>query len=463
MSWNLTFGKVQILAAEDLEWSFGKNVALRGIGSGESYVQQLGDAPNVLTVTAVIDKTLSGSFKDELSRIEPILLIGDDTNTPLTDLYSAGSIYVTQFGPLRHMPHAINDVNQLISYRGLKFSCYVWGDTTNYSRASRANAVWQPNTFDLDGTLVVPLPVGASSLSETAAGTRYTPYGSMIVVKQPTLENIKYSVSETNLGTANVWVYKTGNETVIDTGLLKIQSRHDESTNKGMFDLSVYNNAIGSMVAVGTFDYALKSSAGTIEYFAAPPEIEVLHKRRNKERETLLITYPSSTSNAYKARVHLTVWRGKPFFQNTISNYGNSVVEARMRINMAGTTYAYFTGAGTTLNAGSATYGGTTIAGDSDTYNYSILHDVNPLGTSSYEVGFIRTKKTDADHLPNDNGDHWNNIALKFDNLNAVKGDPFPPIFAFAQLQNSTGESPAQLGQEAIMEPNIRQIVVRKT
>ncbi len=461
MSWNLTFGKVQILAAEDLDWSFGKNTALRGIGQGETYVQQLGDAPNVVTINAVIDKSLSGSFRDELQRTEPVLLIGDSTNTPLTDIYSAGSIYVTQFGPLHHVPHLITDSNQLIGYRGLRFSLYVWGDTDNYARATRGNAQWMPNTFDLDGTFVVPLPIGASGVSETVAGTRVTNYGTILVVKQPTLENITYSVSETNLGTANVYVYKSGKETVVDTGMLLIRSRNDEATNKGMFDLSVYTG--GSMLQVGTFDYAFKSGGGSIEYFSAPPEIEVLHRRRNKERETLVITYPSSVSNAYKSRVHLTVWRGKPFFQSTITNCGNTMSEARMRVNLAGTTYVYFTGAGTTLHAGSDTYGGTTIAGDTDSYNYSYLHDVNPAGTAAYEVGFIRFKKTDADHMPNDNGAYWDSITLKYDNLNAVKGDPFPHFVTFAQYQNTTGESPAQLGQEAVMEPNLRQIVVRKT
>ncbi len=449
-------GTVPIMAAEEIEYRFGPRSAVQTTGRGASYLQNIGESPDIIRITAFIEKSFSKDFASELKRTEPILLSGDPVYTPLTEVYAAGTVYASPIMPMRHVS------SDMVDHRAVEMMFYVWGDTANYSRSTKTSNRKMPNTFDMDGSVVVPLPIGASSVSETVDGTRVTAYGTVTTVESPSISTVKYSVSEANLRLGGVTYTRSTNEHVFENGLIKVQSRNDESTNKGMWDFSCYMGT--AWTTVGTLEFGVNTTAGTAEYLTGAPEVEVLFNRRNPEKETLVITYPSSTTNSWKGRVHLTMFYGKPFVQTALTNWGtNSLGETRVRVNMAATTYVNFTGAGTTLNAGSATYGGTVISGTADTYNYSYLHTVNPIGTTSYEVGFIRTKKADSYHIPNDAGAFFDSITQKMDNMEINPGDIFPQVYVFAQYQNATGATPAYLAQEVVRELHSRRIVVRKT
>ncbi len=459
MSWLIRLGKVPILVGSQIDWSGGANTALLLTGQGETINQRLGDAPNIIQINGVIEKAYAGSLRVECLRQEPVRLDGDPTDTPLIDVYPAGTIYVSPLRPIHSVASDMPD------YRMISLPVAVWGDTTSHSRATVFHSIEEPNTFDMVGTCVVALPITATSVSDTVDGSRVTPDGTIFMVDNPTYgEVIKYTVaSETSLELGNVSVSLSGNNIVMGNGLVRVSSNHDTASNKGRFTFDYYNGA--TWVAAGSFEFGVKASNGTLDYFSTQiPMVEPLFKGRDKERETLRVTYPSSSGGTYQIFSHITMERGKPFVWAQVHNASiNTMSEARTRINLAGTTFRYFAGGGSVLDSQAGTYGAATIVGDTDTVNYAYVHDGTITATATAEVGFVRFKKTNHDHIINDAGSYFDSLTAVYDTLDMERGDPAPSIVLFAQKAGNTGITPDALAHEATRQVNSYQTVVRKT
>jgi len=274
-------------------------------------------------------------------------------------------------------------------------------------------------------------------------------------VASPTQPVVDYGVAEADLAKGNLSVSRnTYGEMVMSNQLIRLTTRqkHDYP-GRVLLEACVD----GAWSGIGTVGFAVKSSTKDLEYgdnVTAYPEVGFAEKV--KDRETIRLTYPStSTDKRYKFLVHATLMRGIPFASFELLDWGGALVEARCNIAPAGTfgigntDFRYYNRHGEVLDAQAGVYGTDEVEGDSDSLNFFLLQDTPTIGLGSLEVGFITHKQVDRNYIGVDAGDYWEKIVLVWDNLTLDRSLPAPLFTIFAQKQSNTFSAPAELGDQA--------------
>ena len=122
----------------------------------------------------------------------------------------------------------------------------VIGAFQDYKRSFIFDYNLYTNDFGLEGTCLIPYPFGSVNHSQTATVTRKGEAGNIPCV-YATKPVLTFDLSEENRVLGNLSVAKSGQETIINTQMLKIRTREDESTNKSRLDISYWDEAHGKL------------------------------------------------------------------------------------------------------------------------------------------------------------------------------------------------------------------------
>ena len=449
-------GTVYIFGPANLEWYFGEEVVLDREARGKPVDIALGERTQFLSFSGKVHKDHVKALALETVRADPILL-KDLNGTLITDRYPSGAVFLRSFSFQPTKKPGISP------WRDYSFTAHIKADTANHKRCTNYSVPLHVNDFNLTGTSVVPLPIGAYDLSETITPvTRGTPDGNIPTITSATLPTITYMVDEDNLTRGRVTVIRDKKERGLQNGLVWFQTRNDEGSNTGRLDFKYYSGS--AWTTVGSISILAKSSSGTSEAFdAVAPTADFCWWGEDKLLETMWLGWPSTSTNAYKIFAHLTLQYGRPYALLTVNNKGKDLAEVRVKVNLDLTNMRYYTRSGSTLDATGGVYGEDSQSGASDTNPVIFLHTA-AVGATTTEVGLARAKLADVTHLATDAGNYWSDIAMKFDNLNIKRSKTFPPgVWIFAQYQGNTGVAPATLDDEMLIDMKLDQSIAAVT
>ena len=324
-----------------------------------------------------------------------------------------------------------------------------WAGTTNYDSAglNDLTAVNTPTaTYGIYSTSLTP--------SETVDYFLRTSYGILPIVSAPSQAAIRFETHDYELSTDKITDGYTGNERWINTGLLYVQTRDDESSVKGRLDVKYWDKSAWSD---RTTTYGeVKSSSGTQEIYTdtSPPSVYIVN---TGDFARLVLTYPSTTTNLYNVKVEHDFWRGFPLARTKVftGSRGLTLTDSLFRLDVPGTGFVKRTQLGATTDAGDAAYGNPDIdAGDSDSNNYNYVHTVDPWAGTGVAAGIIRGKKADSDYHAGDVGAYWSNVGLEFDNVTIEENQAFPPLWWFIGRYDCLNRTVAQLASAAMRTGN---------
>ncbi len=323
--------------------------------------------------------------------------------------------------------------------------------TTNYDSAglNDLTAVNTPTaTYGYYSTSLTP--------SETVDYFLRTAYGILPIVSAPAQAAIRFETHDYELSTDKITDGYTGNERWIKTGTMFIQTRDDESTNKGRLDVSYWNKSAWSTVQSAAIYGEVKSSSGTQEAYTdgTAPSVYLMN---NGDFARLVLIYPSTTTNLYNVKVEHDFWRGFPLARTKVftGSRGLTLTDSRFTFNLTSTAMTQRTQLGATVQADSGAYGTPDVdAGDSDSNNYNYVHSADPWATTAIACGIIRAKKADSDYVANDAGSNWSTVGLEFDNVSIQENQAFPPLWWFIGRYDCLNRSVAQLAAAAMRTGN---------
>ena len=326
-----------------------------------------------------------------------------------------------------------------------------WTGTTNYDSAglNDLTAVNTPTaTYGIYSTGLTP--------SETVDYFLRTSYGILPIVSAPSQSAIRFETHDYELSTDKITDGYTGNERWIKTGTLFLQTRDDESTNKGRLDVSYWDKSAWSTVQSAAIYGEVKSTAGTQEAYTdgSPPSVYLMN---SGDFARLILTYPSTTTNLYNVKVEHDFWRGFPLARSKVfTGYrGLTLTDSRFTFNLTSTACTQRTQLGATVQADSGVYGTPDVdAGDGDSNNYHYVHSADPWAGTAIACGIIRAKKPDSDYVANDAGSNWSTVGLEFDNVSIEENQAFPPLWWFVGRYDCLNRTVAQLAAAAMRTGN---------
>lgn len=335
------------------------------------------------------------------------------------------------------------------------------GKLSRYKRTLRYNYEQIDNDFNLDGEIVAPLTVGASPVRETVDFYRTTAAGSIPCIHLPELDLIPYTITtQANMNLTRPQAYwdSTSGHFILENGLIKIESRHGEASNKDRWDVYIYDGSAWVKVSELYF-YLNDINNSGLEAPSEPPSVWLVSDHLLYKR--VKFAYPSTTNYGYNLAGIFETWYGKPFIKMQVGNYGQGPTLGEVRYTLGNASFQYYTnGVDGTLDASTHTDGWRTTTGDSDTVNHIELHSENPISNTTVILGMARLKQADCNYMANDAGTTWSNLAFVFDNLTLTGETPAPEVWLFAQKQSVGGNrTPEQLSLEALMELTMEEVI----
>jgi hypothetical protein len=308
------------------------------------------------------------------------------------------------------------------------------------------------NDFNIEGKIVVPLPVGAYNATEVADFNRQSVEGNIPCIDSPFATTIAYEVSEDNIDKARLQSSIAGREVSFNNGLIKLATRHDETIDLGDLELYLFNGSNWSYIGNLSFDIKAKDNDYDGFNNATPSVYAVIKKYYGRVK----LLYPSSLNKNYELGVLIEFWFGKPFIKVTPFHPGPSnLIMEKIRFTIkfnSDFNSRYYTRLGNVLDAQADTYGEKIDDASNDMYGYVYCHDQNPIGNNTIEAGFMLAKKA-TNYIANDIGNVWSNLKIEYSNLQVKRGENYPSIWVFLQKQGVMGGiSPADLIKEALCE-----------
>lgn len=330
----------------------------------------------------------------------------------------------------------------------------------------------EADTFSFTGRPVVPLPIGASSASETTGISRLTDDGAggaltVPCVESPTQTRIIYTVAtEADLEKSLVEITRLGDPVKgyqLSNKSIKLKTRHAETTDKGRIDYHYYDGSTW-ITGASLRGYVANSGATVREFTAStnPPETWVLFSG-DPERQALRLKYPATTISGYEATMEMEVQRGTPYFKWTIENAGTTDLTKAVYYCAPVAKLAYVNASGTEYSAASGTQ---TIVGDTDPNNVFWLQSTSGATASGGEVfGFARKKKADCDHTFETSGTStFDDVYETFDNVTVKRGYTFEPVWFFGGTYVPMGSiQPSGIGLEVLSRVTVHQGIIPRT
>jgi len=262
-----------------------------------------------------------GMLKGSTGRAD-LWLIVDELNRPEPVL-----IQVDMLGA------SVSGLGYVLSIRPVEPAGYVYGTNYNYPldivfvqshRSDEADlgvqygVVQEDDAFILTGDIVVPLPVGATSPSETVTFSRYADNGAAgtntipcVVAASPIISKVTYTCTEANRIKNKVALTRSGKEYVLSNGLVKLQTRHGEAGTLGYVELWYYNGT--AWVDAGRLRGWVSKSAGSLQEITSSTvgsEVWPVFSG-DPNRQGLRLLYPATGTDSLQATMELELERGR--------------------------------------------------------------------------------------------------------------------------------------------------------
>jgi hypothetical protein len=230
------------------------------------------------------------------------------------------------------------------------FRLIVRGTATTHRRVTTFEVTPRTHTFSAASKTLITLPTGATASSQTVTGNRAGEDGAIPYVNNPEGNADLYTISDADLGKNDVQVGFDGNEVWMKNGTTKIQSRNDEVTSRGGFDLYCWSAGVWTLVGIielAAFDdfnwYSMLDQVPTVEPGVA----------RDPENGVLIVTW-SQTTSCLGLQVEIDMRRGRGYVDFQPTNVGIPNIKAVCG-RIVGASQPYYTRLGSTLTANSET------------------------------------------------------------------------------------------------------------
>ena len=331
------------------------------------------------------------------------------------------------------------------------------GTTTDYKRASDFDYNLYSNDFSLDGQVLIPMPYGSTSHSQTATITRKGEAGNIPCV-YATKPVLTYTLSEENRVLGNLTVTKSGQEKIIDTQTLKVQTREDEATYKGRIDLSYWDGS--AWQAVGMMGFQALAAGGAYESTdSLMPQSDILFY--DDECCLFKMNCPTTDTYQYEYGVYMLFYRGKPFFYVLPKNYGPTLTGFETDFYTSLTTLDEFYAVGEWHAVASGNHA---LDGSAASVNYHYLTTDQAPVAATIQAGFLRAEKSNQYCMATDGTTHWDAIGNRWATIDVdanYKVDPCWFYLARYDVDASLGIDDAS--NEVIAEPIIGRTLLKVT
>ena len=331
-------------------------------------------------------------------------------------------------------------------------------DSDEGSRGFQFGVVTENHSFGsgITPTTIVPLLKGVSAVSETTTITRYIDDRAAGVWNipcslSPDLTQILYTATEADLGKGAVVTRRVGREYVLEHGSIRLQTMHDEPSNKGRVEVWYYNGT--TWIRLGYIMVYIAKSGGDWRQITGStkgPETWVLLSGE-RERQALRMKYPPTTDDALEAWLEIELDRNRPFFRTRIMNAGpTQLVKCETQLIINGTAFPYWTRGGVEHAAHGG--GSEVVAGDTDAVNVQFLQSTSGAPVAASLIAAIaRRKKLDSDNVAVDETTYYSEIAQRFDNVTIDMGRWFESVwFAGGRYDKIGSRTAIELAAEAM-------------
>jgi hypothetical protein len=315
-----------------------------------------------------------------------------------------------------------------------------WLDEFRISKGiARWTSTFTPNTVPYN----IPYRTGADGM---------IPYVANFVGNK-----LYYDIPEANMDLNNVTIVRSGDEVGITNGLVWIQSRNNEVTNIGNFDLSYYDHGAAAWKLLGQLEFQVYDSQWN-SMSGAYCTIDAMVED-DPEYGSIYGVW-QATSNDCAILCEIETWRGKPYFAVRITNAGSATINGVIcRINVDATTWAdtfrYWVHGTTIEDAQSGALGTPkSVSATGDDYAHTYLMSTSTIGFATIYAGLItRTRANGRNYEANDQGNSFSYVDFKFDGTNmspVTTGNDLEEFWVYARYYESSDDDPTELAKECM-------------
>lgn len=276
-----------------------------------------------------------------------------------------------------------------------------------------------------------------------------------------------YDIPEANLEDNNVTIIRSNDEVGISNGLVKIQSRNNEMTNKGNFDVYYYDRSEPGWLYLGQLEIQAYDSAWNTmkdQYCTIESMVE-----DDSEYGSIYGLW-EATSGDCTMIVEIELFRGKPYFGIRLTNAGTATIKGmiyRLNIDSAwADQFRYWVHGATTEDAQSGAHGTPdTVSATADDYAYQYLMTTATIAYGTPYAGFMtRTRANGRSYEAYDLTNSWSYIDFKFDGTNmsnVTTGNELEQVWLCAKYYETSDDDPSELAEECMAPVDQSQDLVR--